>query len=105
MSRHNLQTIDANHQIVVGWDPPLGNFFLQVIDPLRDEENEILVWLGADGIGTEANVNRILREASKWAMVPENLRKVLLAEQAANPENTPEFVREFIQKNKRIREI
>jgi hypothetical protein len=81
----------------VGWDPPLGNFFLQVIDPSRDEENELLVWLGADGIGTETNVDRILGEASKWAIIPADFHQVLLAEQAADPARTPEFVRDLIR--------
>ena len=102
MSRHNLQAINANHEIVVGWDPPLGNFFLQVIAPSRGEGNELLVWLGADGIGTETNVDRILGEAGNWATVPENLRQMSLAKQAANPERIPEFARDLIRTKKRI---
>jgi hypothetical protein len=102
MSRYNLQPIDANHQIVVGWDPPLGNFFLQVIDPSRGEEDELLVWLGADGIGTETSVDRILDEAGNWAIMPQDLRQVLLAEQAADPERTPEFWWPLIRTKKRM---
>jgi hypothetical protein len=37
-----------------------------------------VVWLGADDYATEPDVDRVLQEASKWAVVPHSLRALLL---------------------------
>jgi len=85
MSRHLLEARNAHHEVSIGWDPPLANFFLQVQDLHTDEaiEDPVFVWLGADGYATESNVDRVLAEAELWALVPCELRATLLAEQAA----------------------
>jgi hypothetical protein len=38
MSRHRIA--EKPKEIVVGWDPPLQTFFLQIFDPAMDEEIE-----------------------------------------------------------------
>ncbi len=41
----------------------------------------MIVWLGADGYATEMEVDRVLAEASRWAIVPADLRALLLSDQ------------------------
>ena len=49
MSRHRIPAADEpSLEIWVGWDPPLASFFAQVIDPARSEENNPVLWVGAD---------------------------------------------------------
>ena len=43
MSRHYISRNPL--EIVVGWDPPLQTYFLQITDPTRDEE-EFVLWRG-----------------------------------------------------------
>ena len=83
MSRRELTPLHPRHQVAVGWDPPLASFFLQVTDQEISEEeaDPVIVWMGADGIGMEPDVDRILDEAAKWAVVPDDLRDQLLLDQ------------------------
>lgn len=83
MSRYELEPYDARYEVSVGWDRPLSNFFLQVYDTEADEEKEdpMIVWLGADGYATEMDVDRVLGEAAKRAIVPPDLRACLLLDQ------------------------
>lgn len=48
MSRHELEPSNPDHSVVVGWDPPLQTFFVQVKDTTKDEddENYMLIWEG-----------------------------------------------------------
>lgn len=80
MSRYPLEPHNPRHEVHVGWDRPLSNFFLVVLDPHVDEDtgDPIVVWLGADGYATEPHVDHVLQEASKWAVVPRGLRALLL---------------------------
>jgi hypothetical protein len=83
MIRYELEPYDARYEASVGWDRPLSNFFLQVYDTEADEEEEdpLIVWLGADGYATEMDVDRILEEVSRWAGVSADLRVHLLLDQ------------------------
>jgi len=83
MSRYELEARNPRYEVSEGWDRPLSNFFLQVYDLEADEEKEdpMVVWLGADGYATEMDVDRVLREASKWAVIPSDLRVHLLLDQ------------------------
>lgn len=82
MSRYELEPMEPAYEVTVGWDPGLGNYFLQVCDRriVEDERDPYIVWLGADGLGTETDVDRILEEAARWAAVPDMLRAHLLAD-------------------------
>lgn len=40
--------LDEARELVVGWDPPLRTFFAQVYDTSVDEDENPIVWLGAD---------------------------------------------------------
>ena len=90
MSQHQLEPILPRYRVMLGWDPPLANFFLQVFDEEADEEktDPVIVWLGADGVGTEPKVDPVLAEAAKWAIVPEGLREQLLDDQKAEGTRT-----------------
>ena len=44
MSRHRIA--ERPSEVIVGWDPPLQTFFLQVCDPEKDDEGEVILWLG-----------------------------------------------------------
>jgi hypothetical protein len=79
MSQHRLMPLNPRHEVTIGWDPPLWNFFLQVhdLDVLDDEADPVIVWLGADGLATEPDVDRVLKEAAKWAIIPDHLRDQL----------------------------
>lgn len=51
MSRHEIPARNPTHKIIVGWDPPLQTFFMQVIDRLSEEAGEddkFVNWLGTD---------------------------------------------------------
>jgi hypothetical protein len=84
ISRYELEPYDARYEVSVGWDRPLSNFFLQVYDFEADEEKEdpMIVWLGADGYGMEMDIDRVLGELSRWAVIPAILRTQLLVDQA-----------------------
>lgn len=80
MSRHSLEPLSCRYSVAIGWDAPLASFFLNVEDHTVDDEKKdpILVWLGADGIGSEPEPDGVLEEASRWARVPIDLRPTLL---------------------------
>ena len=80
MSQHTLEPLQSHHEVTIGWDPPLSNFFLQVHDRdvAEDEGDPVIVWLGADRPATELDVDRVLKEAANWAVIPEDLRERLL---------------------------
>jgi len=84
MSRYNLTPLSDRYEVAIGWDRPLGNFFLQVIDQEVDdeEEDDVVVWIGADRRESELDVDRVLKEAAQWAVVPEWVGPWLLADQA-----------------------
>jgi hypothetical protein len=83
MSRYTLEPHSQRYEVSIGWDRPLANFFLQVVDRDVDEDkaDPILVWLGADGYATETDVDHVLEEASTWAMIPQEFRTRLLSDQ------------------------
>lgn len=83
MSRYELEPYNARYEVSVGWDRPLSNFFLQVYDLDADEEKEdpMILWLGAEGYATEIDVDRVLGEAAKWAVISSELRVHLLLDQ------------------------
>jgi hypothetical protein len=93
MSRYTLEPLLPEHEIVIGWDRPLANFFLQVRDLTIAEDDDtkdpIIVWLGADDYASEMDVESVLAEARRWAAVPDDLQSRLLCDQRANPAGPP----------------
>jgi hypothetical protein len=86
MSRHILTAKDPALRVVVGWDPPLATFFLQVED-LRKEDDEdedpMVAWLGfePDEIPT---VEALAEKLAPWAEIPMETRLRLAAERLVN---------------------
>jgi hypothetical protein len=85
MSQYALVPNNPRYEVILGWDPPLANFFLQVRDLEVDEDRSdpITVWLGADDYAAEPNVDSVLEEAARWAEIPPDLRGRLLADRAS----------------------
>lgn len=46
MSQHKV--VQEEKEFVFGWDQALQSYYLQVHDKTRDEDEQIIVWLGAD---------------------------------------------------------
>jgi hypothetical protein len=82
MSRHELlPRDDANRplDIAIGWDRPLNTYFIQVLDPTRDEEEpgfEIL-WKGT-AFGEILSVDDAIALVTPWAEIPTDLRALLI---------------------------
>jgi hypothetical protein len=95
MSRYTLAPLSPSYEISIGWDPPLANFFLQVRDLTIDEDtaDPVIVWLGADDYGTEPAVDPVLLEASRWAVVPQDLRTLLQRDQQCEGLRPPILLR------------
>jgi len=82
MSRHELASRDdANRHldIAIGWDRPLNTYFVQVLNPTRDEEEpgfEIL-WRGTS-LGEILAVDDAIALIAPWAEIPADLRAPLI---------------------------
>jgi hypothetical protein len=48
VSRHVVINKQATKKWVFGWDQPLQSFYLQVHDLTLSEDDQIVIWLGAD---------------------------------------------------------
>lgn len=46
MSRHTICGREPHVKIVLGWDPPLSTYFVQVWDGRKDGEGSLLRWTG-----------------------------------------------------------
>jgi hypothetical protein len=74
MSRHDLISFDPAHEVVLGWDPPMGTFFAQVLDNLADEEDgtyEVL-WIGTR-FQEVLNPATVIAAVAPFATVPAGL--------------------------------
>ena len=82
MSRHELAPRDdANDHldIAIGWDRPLNTYFVQVLNPTRDEEEpgfEIL-WHGTS-FGEILSADDVIALVAPWAEIPADLRALLI---------------------------
>lgn len=66
MSRHILTPKNPLHVVIVGWDPPLQTFFVQVIDGSKDEENRMVLWKGTS-MRELYEVGQLRRQVSRYA--------------------------------------
>lgn len=69
MSRHVITGFNPTHQVIVGWDRPLQTFFGQVYDPSRDEDDQIVHWVGADHPRQLQRVEDLAREMLRYAEI------------------------------------
>lgn len=64
MSRHEIPALDANHEVVVGWDHPLLTYFVQVYDKRKKgTDNELIRWWGTSlrELYEISDVHRVIR--------------------------------------------
>ena len=66
VSQHIVQ--DEQFKFVFGWDQPLQSFYLQKYDPTREEDDRIIVWLGATVDTTMYEVEDLVRMARKHGL-------------------------------------
>lgn len=63
MSQHIV--VQEEKKFVFGWDQPLMSFYLQVHDMTRDEDDQIVTWLGTMPGFKLYEVEDLVRSASK----------------------------------------
>lgn len=81
MSRHFVTPRNPHHEVIVGWDAPLGSYFVQVFDTAIDDTAiEAPVAMIGQSLGEIRCVDRILQVAALYATVPEGFRETLLAD-------------------------
>lgn len=79
MSQHIV--VREEKKFVFGWDQPLMSFYLQVHNTTRDEDDQIILWLGAGSCGNEPKmyeVEDLVREARKEGLLIEHQTRVAL---------------------------
>ena len=90
MSRYYLSKRPL--EVIVGWDNPLRTYFLQIIDPKKNEEEEVILWLGlpSSKLPTIADLERAIEANSKIIPIslPPELREKLEAERINSPRPT-----------------
>ena len=99
MSRHTLSALKATHDVVVGWDRPMGTFFAQVTDlEAPDEDGDLIVWIGATCYGEVVLASKVIEAVRSYAVIPASLQATLEAEQEASrldPEAMSNAVRDW----------
>lgn len=80
MSRHEIVVTDRTW--VFGWDNHLQSFFLQVHDHRLSEDDNPIVWKGADAASHMSSVDNLVRTARQYdlAIDPE-MQLVLYVDQ------------------------
>ena len=86
MSRHCISKEPL--EIVVGWDPPLQTFFLQISDLTKDEGNEFVLWLGTYP-GELPTIESLTDGLAPYAALTEELVQQLEAEKAGSTKPSP----------------
>ena len=79
MSRHTLRAVAPDRSVIVGWDRPMGTYFAHVRALDRDQDDQLIVWLGGDyhEITTAEDLMEAIRP---FAVIPDGLQDVLEAE-------------------------
>jgi hypothetical protein len=76
VSRHIVEQNEKKY--VFGWDQPLASFYLQIHDLVRDEEDQITVWLGATADTRMYEVEDLVRAATKHGLLIDHRTQVEL---------------------------
>jgi hypothetical protein len=82
MSRHEITAVNPAHKIIIGWDPPLMTFFIQVVDRKiegadDDDENDKLVYWAGTNLREIYEIDDLVRHARPYADIPHELRSTL----------------------------
>lgn len=79
MSRHEVLARDPAHKIIVGWDPPLQTFFVQVIDRRAEDagaDDKFVLWEGCC-LREIYEVDQLVRRVGRYADLTADLRATL----------------------------
>jgi hypothetical protein len=91
MSRYKFQGRDPQHTVAVGWDNPLSTYFAQVSRPVDDEDEEdpIILWVGADRPREIITVEDLARCLAPFADLSSEMMDRLRADRAAKLDQAP----------------
>lgn len=78
MSRHTLIAKSANHEVVIGWDRALENFFAVV-----EEDGVVIEWISG-----EPTPEDVALRLAPWAAVPDAIIETLHRECGEDEVNT-----------------
>lgn len=90
MSRRYLKPRKSYHEVVVGWDPPLQTFFVQVRDLRPDQRftggvlDDLVLWKGASAIGEICDVDELIAVVAPYAFISPWMRESLLHDKTEN---------------------
>lgn len=76
MSQHIV--VQEEKKFVFGWDQPLMSFYLQVHDSTLPEDEQVVVWLGADAATRMYEVENLVNAARKEGLLIEHQMRVKL---------------------------
>jgi hypothetical protein len=81
MSRYEIPAKDEfYYKVIVGWDPPLLTFFVEVIDrakdKARDDERRIVFWAGTS-LREIYEVEQLASKVSRFAHLSDEMRRIL----------------------------
>lgn len=76
MSQHIVG--NGQFKYVFGWDQPLQSFYLQKHDTTQDEEEQIIVWLGADEDTRMYEVEDLAHAAQAQGLYIDHQMRVML---------------------------
>jgi hypothetical protein len=76
MSQHIV--VREEKKFVFGWDQPLQSYYLQVHDTTRDEDDQIIVWLGATPETKMYGVDRLVTAAAKNGLLLDHPTRMAL---------------------------
>lgn len=83
MSRHQIPGFDPMHEVVVGWDPPLMTFFVQVFDRSLPEDHQCIHWVGADRPCEIEEIDDLVRAMRSYAIIDPDVRATLYYDKIA----------------------
>jgi hypothetical protein len=78
MSQHIV--VQEGKKFVFGWDQPLMSFFLQVHNTRRDEDDQIVVWLGTTLAQMPEVQNLVLAAHAEGLLIDHETRVKLYGE-------------------------
>jgi hypothetical protein len=81
MSRHRIEALDAKHEVWVGWDRPLQTYFCQVYDTKLPEDENPILWLGADRPRQVREPDGLVRALKPYAELSPAIIRTLFADQ------------------------
>jgi hypothetical protein len=72
MSNYSFKGNNPNHEVMVGWDPPLNTYFAHVLDVSKNEDDNgrDLLWIGCTPNEIH-DLETITRELAPYARVSE----------------------------------